>query len=229
MDGNTTITELIANGLVTLAAAFLGAWAAFKLESSDRKKQIEDDEVAAGNRALFTLVQIWSKLKQYQGEIVEDYRARPDAWLNLPVGPPVQDSALIFDMKDLSFVLEASPSTFQMIFLEQDRFRLAAYVIQERSELVLSEVFPRMSAAGLSLGEPITVGEMEKLLTVGITQQLKVFTKGIIKNVDEDVISSRETFEKLRTALKDVYPKRKFINFPKEQTAAEANVALKKT
>lgn len=220
--------DLITNGIITMAAAFAGAWAAFKLEHNSRKKDREDGEVAAGNRALFTLVQIWSKLKQYQGEIVEGYRARPDAWLNLPVGPPVQDGALIFDMKDLSFVLEASPSTFQMIFLEQDRFRLAAHIIQQRSELVLSEVFPRMSAAGLSLGEPITAGEMEKLLTVGITQQLRVFTEGIIKNVDEDVISSHETFEKLRTILKDIYPKRKFVNFPKEQTV-EANATQKKS
>ena len=39
----------------------------------------------AGNRALFTLYEIWNALVQYQKEAVANYRGRPDAWFNLPV------------------------------------------------------------------------------------------------------------------------------------------------
>lgn len=209
----TTIVELITNGGVTLAAAFLGAYAAFKLESNNRKKQIEEQDVAAGNRALFTLTQIWSRLRQYQKEMIEEYRTREDAWLNLPAGMPIQDNGLTLDMNDLSFLLQSKPAIFQLIFLEADRFRLAAEMINQRNELVLSQVHPRMSAAGVRVGGAESFENMESILTIGVVHQLKVYTAGIIKNVDEDLISSFEAYERLRASLKEIYPNRKFLDF----------------
>lgn len=209
----TTFVELIANGVVTLGAAFLGAWAAFKLESNNRKKQIEDGDIAAGNRALFTLTQIWSRLRQYQKEMIDRYRTRDDAWLNLPAGMPIQDNGLMLDMNDLSFVLQSKPAIFQLIFLEADRFRLAAEMINQRNELILSQVHPRLSAAGIRVGGAESPENMEAILTIGVVHQLKVYTAGIIKNVDEDLISSFEAYEKLRAALKEIYPNRKFLEF----------------
>ena len=78
--------------------------------------------------------------------------------------------------------------------------------------LVLSEVFPKLSAAGISVGEARPLQEIEALLGVGIVRQLKVLTDGIIKKTDEDVQSSRQAFTQLRATLMRLHPKEKFID-----------------
>ena len=54
--------------------------------------------------------------------------------------------------------------------------------------------------------------EIERLLGAGIVQQLRVLTTGIMLCIDEDVKSSHEAFVKLRTALKKIYPDRRFLD-----------------
>jgi hypothetical protein len=76
----------------------------------------------------------------------------------------------------------------------------------------LSEVFPKLSAAGISLREARPLQEIEALLGVGLVHQLRVLTEGIIKNIDEDVQSSLEAFTRLRATLMRLHPKEKFIN-----------------
>lgn len=75
-------------------------------------------------------------------------------------------------------------------------------------------VFPTLTSAGVQIAEQKTDIEIKKILGAGIVQQLTILTSGIIKNVDENVVSSRQTFERLRAALKKVHPTKKFIEFP---------------
>lgn len=229
MDGGTGFIEFVGNLLGTLVAAFLGAWAAFKLESSDRKKQDEEENVAAGNRALFTLLRIWNQQKQYQLEIVDRWRTREDAWFNFPAGMPLSDPSLVFDMKELSFVLQIKGAVFQYVFLEGDRFRNVAQMIDDRNNVILLEAWPRMSAAGLAIGQQMDVNEVKKILTTGVVRQLEILTAGIIKFIDENVVSSRSVFRDLRTALKEIYPKQKFIDFIDEQTPKRDSNGTSKT
>ncbi|MGB9141069.1 MAG: hypothetical protein WCB71_02600 [Aestuariivirga sp.] len=210
------IVELVGNFLGTLVAAFFGAWAAFKYENVARKQQREDEEVSAGNRALYTLSNIWNILKQYQKEVVKDWRNKEDAWLNLPVITPLDDNDTTFNIQDLSFLLGNHAGTFQEVLLEGTRFRFVAGLINRQSGLVLSEVFPRLSAANIQIAEQRPKGEIEKLLGVSTCHQLKVLVAGIIKNIDEDVASSRNAFVNLRAILKKIYPNRKFIDLPAE-------------
>lgn len=208
------IFELVANGMVTLGAAFFGAWAAFKYENSTRKKQQEDDEVAAGNRALYTLSNIWNISKQYQDEAVKNWRGKEDAWLNLPVTMPLDDNDTTFSMQDLSFLMDSYAGTFQEVLLQGTRFRFVATLIDRQKELVLSEVFPRLSAASIQIGEQRPQGEIAKILGISTCHQLKILVEGIISNIDQDVVSSRNAFASLRTVLKKIYPNRKFIELP---------------
>lgn len=207
-----SITEKeVVGALGALFGSFVGAGFAFYFAKLQRQKERLDDEVAAGNRALFTLYEIWNDLVQYQKEVVDEYRDRSDAWLNLSPSPyPIREHA--FDVKDLSFVLHRDAPTFQQVLLEGARFRLVSHYIGRRDMLVLSEVFPKLSAAGISPGEPRPLQEIEELLGVGIVRQLKVLTDGIIKNTDEDVQSSRQAFTRLRATLMRLHPKEKFIN-----------------
>ena len=199
--------------LGTLVASFAGAWVAFKFQRLHRAKERTDDEVAAGNRALFTLYEIWNALVQYQKEAVADYRDRPDAWLNLPVTHALRrEDSFLFDMKDLSFMLRGDAPTFQLVVLESVRARLVSHYINERERLVLSEVFPKLTAAGIGLRESRPESDFEAILGVGTVRQLRTLTDAIIKNVDDDVESSHKAFVELRTALRKIHPTQKFID-----------------
>ena len=206
--------EFIANVIGTLAAAFAGAFFAFKFDKNQRKEEKVNNEVAAGNVALFALSVIHNTLWQYQKEIVEKYRDKPDSWLNLEASLSVEQENTSFNAEDLSFLLQSNAGTFQQVFLEGIRFRFAARSIDRHTQVVLSEVFPRLSGAALRIGEKRPSDEIEKILGAGIVQQLKILTAGIIKNVDENVISSRDAFVKLRASLKIIHPNGTFIDLP---------------
>src|SRR3569832_712067 len=69
--------------LATLVASFAGAWGAFLLENERRKREAEDRNIGAANRAIYTLFNLWNILEQYRKEVLEAYRGKPDAWLNV--------------------------------------------------------------------------------------------------------------------------------------------------
>ncbi len=199
-------------GIGTVVASFAGAWFAFRFAKFQRTQEREDDQVAAGNRALFTLIKMYNALRQHQKEVVDPYRDKSDAWLNLHVSQPL-DGSLSFDMKELSFVMQAAATTFAEVLIEEERFRLAAFLVKEHRRVMLSEVWPRLEAAGIRVGENRPVAEIESIIGVSTVHTLKVITDAIIKNFDENVISSKRAFKKLRGALKWIYPNRKFVDF----------------
>ena len=209
---NLQITENIYGVVGTLIASFAGAWFAFKFARMQRDKERIDNEIAAGNRALFTLSVMWNETKQHQKEVVEPCRGKVDAWLNLHVSQPLNER-LSFDMKDLSFLMQSDPTVFQQMILEEERFRFAAYLIEEHRTLALTETWPRLESAGLRIGESRPQGEIEMILGAGMVQKLKVTTDAIITNFDRNEVSLREAFTNLRIALKKTYPDRKFIDF----------------
>jgi hypothetical protein len=203
--------ELVA-AIGTLIASFAGAWFAFRFAQLQRQKERVVKEVAAGNQALFMLQEIWNTQLQYQREIVEPHRNRPDAWLNMSASHPFDDRGIAFDIEGLSFLLRGHASAFQQVQLEHRRFQLAALLVKDHRQLALSEVFPRLSAAGIGVGESQENKEIETILGPGIVRQLNVVTDSLTRNVDENVKSSMETFKSLRAALKAIHPKQKFID-----------------
>ncbi|SEI44145.1 hypothetical protein SAMN04244579_00477 [Azotobacter beijerinckii] len=198
--------------LASLAASFAGAWAAFALESRRRKREEEGKSIGAANRAIYTVFTLWNVLEQYRKEVLEPFRGKPDAWLNLAANPtiPVGDSK--FQAGDLQFLLQTTHANiFATLLLEEQRFGLAIDLIRSRSSLVLEEVFPAMAAAGIGVGQPMHQAHVEQALGIDVTHKLKQLTVAIYTNVDEDLVSLRTTYEQFRKVLQELYPKQKFL------------------
>lgn len=141
--------------LAALVASFAGAWAAFKLQAHEKKEDHERRNVGAGNRAIYDVYAFWNALENFRKEVLEPFRGRPDAWLNLAAHPAVPAGVDRFDASTLQFLLEEGhASVFAALMLEERRFYLAIELIQSRSQLVLETVFPRMATAGFRLGQP---------------------------------------------------------------------------
>jgi hypothetical protein len=198
--------------LATLVAAFAGAWGAFLLESQRRDREARDRNVGAGSRAIYTIFNLWNSLEPYRKEVLEPYRGRPDAWLNVAANPAIAVGEHRFQAGDLQFLLQSEHAqTYAALFLEEQRFSLAVQLIRIRSELVLQDVFPRMAAAGFTVGKNASQEDVEKTLGVDLTHKLKEITSAIYKNVDEDLASLVSRHNELRAAMKQLHPKRKVL------------------
>ena len=207
-----------------MVASFAGAWAAFTLEGNRRKQEKEDREIAAGNRAIYAVYSLWNILEQFRKEVLEPFRKREDAWLNLaahPAGPASPDR---FQVAELQFLIERSKaSVFATLLLEEQRFDLAIGLIRARSELVLNEVFPKMAAAGIGVGKAWDQEKIEEALGIDVCHKLKVTTAAIFKNVGEDLESLKSAYTLLRNSLKEAFPDRKFLEIVFEQQGTQQN------
>ena len=198
--------------LIALIASFAGAWAAFRFESRRRKSEEDEKRIGAANRAIYVVYHYWNILEQFRKEVLEPHRDRPDAWLNLAAHPAVPVPTDSFLPNDLQFLLQVEKAeVYVALMLEEQRFLLALGLIKARTQLVLNEVFPKMSAAGIGLGRPVLQDRVEAVLGVGVTHQLKEITAALYKNVDEDLASLRATHDQLRSAMKSLYPCKKFL------------------
>jgi hypothetical protein len=196
----------------TVAGSFAGAYFAFRLQRLRAEEERNDQRVAALNNALFQIFRMWNALRQYQREHLEPFRGRRDGWLNLSATPVAQHAAVQFEGKELSFLLSTPKNNvFARVMLEEERYRLATALIEKRSELVLKEVFPRMSKAGIAVRENRDERDVEKILGIDIAHQLRQLTDHIFSFVDADEKSLREVYDELRSVAKGLFPTKAFI------------------
>ena len=203
--------ELLA-ALATLIASFAGAWAAFALESHQRKRESEAKNIGASNRAIYTVFNLWNVLEQYRKEVLEPFRGKSDAWLNLAANPTIPVGEPRFQVGELQFLLQTPHAeVFAKLMLEEQRFALAMDLIRARSSLVLGKVFPSMAAAKIEVGQSAIPSEIERAIGIDVTHTLKELTLSIYANVDEDLTSLKNTYEQLTKAMKAIYPRQKFL------------------
>jgi len=205
--------DRIAAVLGSILGTFLGALLAFTFAKFTRNQIRNDENVAAGNLALFALVSMYNKTKQYQGEVIDLYRNRHDAWLNLPVTFQLDMGGLFLDPKSLAFIAQSYPAIFADVLLEEERFRLVAHMVTSHRSLCLEKMWPRLSEAGVPLGGSHALSEIEGILGPALVQQARVTSAGIIRNIDQNVLSLVSAFRALRKKLKELYPSRKFMDF----------------
>jgi len=198
--------------VLALAGTFVGAYLAFRLERSDRQRKLLEARNAEGNLALFALFQMWNVLYQYKTDVIDVAPKGEDKWLNMAVTPPYAHENLAFNASALHFLLEGKDNNLiSQLFLEQRRYYAAIELINRRSHLHLEKIFPRLTAAGIELNkqydERVIIG------AVGIDNVLvaRNLANSLTKNVIEDLASFRDTFERLRTQLRELLPGRKFI------------------
>lgn len=206
------VADLIVSSLATIAAAFAGAWAAFRFEDRSRRKETVDRHVAAANRALYTVFNLWNILAQFRKEVIDPVRGRADTWLNMPATVASGYGLTSFQADELAFLLQTDyAQAYTDLLLEEQRFAIAMELIRTRSQLILSRVFPRMAAAGVAVGGQLTENDIVRIVGIDTVHELKPVTESIVSHVDEDVQSLRVVHNKLRAAMKGIYPKKDIL------------------
>ncbi len=208
--------------VVTLLATFVGAWAAFAFERGRRRDEQEVRNVGAANRALYTLFNIWNVLEQFRKTVIEPYRGKHDAWLNMAATFPSKTGLATFEAGELAYLLQTPHATvYATLMLEEQRFAFAVSLIEMRSSLVLNEVFRALGQAQVTVGTPLPEADVERIIGIDTTRKLKVVTDSLIKNIDEDLLSIVAAYDELQKFMKIIYPERKLIRVQFELEAAK--------
>ncbi len=200
--------------IATLAAAYLGAWAAYKLADNKNKREYRDACLQNGNRVLFALYERIKALKLVQTQSINPQRDHP---LNMISMRPLLNYSYPeseFNIESLMFILGTKHKQLLLdLQNEKECFRVAFSLIKHRSELHYHYVQPAIEASGLQEGGDYTRQDFIDALGERIYAQLTQATDDLIENVDKTIVSSEIIKARLVTALKDMFPGNTILNF----------------
>jgi hypothetical protein len=202
------------NPVATLIASFGGAWAAFKLQASERTSEVRRKNVAAANQALFVMMRQANTLRLYQHDHINPHRSHPGRHLAIQATLPHETESLKFDFSSLDFLDQ--PKEQQLLFdlsIEERRYVEAIRAINARSEIILNQVHPRASAAGLLDGSSYGKSEMLSAIGQPLYNMLERLTTDMIWHVDRTSDSIVATKDKLLSVVRARYPDVKFVDF----------------
>lgn len=205
----------IVNPLATLIAAFMGAWAAFRWQSVAKHEEDKKTMIAAGNRALATLLEQVNTLKLFQNDCMEPMRDNPGRHLAMQPLPDYQENMAQLEFKSLNFLLE-DPRHHQVLFelsIEDMRFRETLKAINRRSQHHLKVIQPCLAAAGIQEGREYTEMDFKRAISEFDYIHLRRLTDQVEFHVDRTVDSLYSMKDRLRTALLDQLPGGKFLDF----------------
>lgn len=185
---NATLITAVAS----FAAAGFGSYFAFLLQN--RKEQLGEfnKQRKAVNRAIFNLSHLWNSQNQYYNEVILPDKESPAPWLRMQANISTQFLDLSFDIDGLFFLADTEHAQFlSRFYLEEQRFEIVKDLIQERSGVVLNQLYPKMEKLGVRAGEKFELQTVERELGPDLVGKLKTLTNAIITNIEENIESTK--------------------------------------
>ena len=209
------ITDAISAG-TTLIAAFSGAWYAFRLSSKNENRKLIQDQLAAGNRAIFILLRQFNELSAIQHQLINPHRDDPQRYINMSPALALEFSHLRVDVDSISYLLETDDRQVLLdIIVEEERFQTAIRAINERSEFLYETIQPLFAKSGLTNGQEYSDDYIKSILGENHFVHLQKSTEQSIQIVDETILSLMQIGQRLRNILTKLYPKDTIIGFNK--------------
>lgn len=200
--------------IATLAAAYLGAWAAYKLADNKKKREYTDACLQNGNRVLFALYERIKALKLVQKQSINPQRDHPLKMISMRPLLNYSYPESEFNIESLMFILGTKHKQLLLdLQNEKECFNVAFSLIKHRSELHFHHVQPAIEASGIQEGGDYTRQNFVDALGERIYAQLTQATDDLIENVDKTIESSEIIKTRLVKALKDLYPGSTILNF----------------
>lgn len=149
----------------TLAAAFLGAWTAFYLESRSRGREDRQNKLDAANSLIYALFERSSIANYLKAELLDPKRHDPLRFLSIE---PIRDfhrpeSKIL--VQDISYIFQTN---YRYLVIElhviEQRFNALVKLIKRRSELHLNEIQSKLDEAGLKEKDEVTLSQIEEIV-----------------------------------------------------------------
>jgi hypothetical protein len=205
------ILEAVFAGLITMVAAFGGAWYAFRLSDKAKARETEQAQVAAINRAQFTLIQQINTLRFIDAQIVEPVRSHSGRFIAMRPGLPVTATSRL-DIDSLLFLLETEDRELLFrLLVEQQRFDEALKALNERSHLHINILQPKLVAAGIQENREYSSEELIRALGPEFATRLERLTDDTILHIEKNIESGLALVGEFHAKMKARFPKRSII------------------
>lgn len=200
--------------LATLLAAFYGAKFAFKFQQDKEIEDAKKGNLINANAAIFALSRMANNLFLYQRDVINPARSHPIRFLELRPTQDLEKEFIQFDCNSLAFLLETEHmNLLGETLAEVEKYRAAIETINNRSRLHIQTIQPKMEQFGFTAGNAINLTEIEQCLGDRLNATLLQSTEQVIDHVDSTLETLKATGDRLRKAIKELYPKEKVIGF----------------
>ena len=211
--GGATANDLIPAAF-TLVAAFLGAWVAFSLEASSRKRERREAQLEAANKLLFAMSERLSPLFVFRHDFVEPVRHKPGRMIEMEPVSNYREPQSQLDAQSVAFLFQSKHKHLLLkLSLANDVFNAAIDAIRFRSDIHINIFQPMMASAGLTLGQEITGEKIHKIVGDRNYHMLKDSTEILIAQVDKAVVGGDELRGELIEAFSEEFSAKEIFSF----------------
>jgi len=183
--------------VVTLVAAFMGAYSAFLLQNSKQKKEQTALRVESGNKSIFNLIRSYNTFLAFKKQFVDPHIDNPGRFVAIP--PSVGfDGKSDFDFHSLAYLFELEdPNVLGELSSFQAEVQATIAVIQERSYMHMNGVQPSLEKVGFVEGNDIAIGDIKNALGERLTAMMIQGTDQMIEGIDSILKDAETLIERL--------------------------------
>lgn len=191
------------SGLITLFAAFIGAYSAFLLQNKKQESELISQRVNSGNKAIFQIIRNYNSFGSYKKQFIAPFITLPAKFIAIP--PSINfTSNTSFDFDSLAYLFEyESPGILADLAIFQASVESTTEAINQRSYLHINVVQPTLEKAGFSDGQDITKEQLESILGERLIVTMEQNTDQIIEGIDSILLNA----EKLISELHEIHIK----------------------
>ncbi|WP_315136757.1 hypothetical protein [Achromobacter marplatensis] len=191
-----SIAQINIGALSTLAAAFGGAWLAFRFESVRRQKERQDQEAEQFQRIVFLLGMQLNTIEQFSRDALVPHHDKPCRELWIPaVNLPVPLKSFAIEFQGLAPMLKSEYLGFGFAaVIANARAEALATLVDRRESLHVTEYQQQLRLVPPSASDGRTIQEIQDHCDEATLQTLKRYT-------DEIYEQTESTLEKLDAAL----------------------------
>lgn len=203
--------DFLGNVVAAFAGALVGAYSAFRLEVFRENLAERDEQIAAGRRALFALLEQCTFTYNLNSQFLERMRKAPELAWTIPTPFIAERGSATLDTASLGFLLEAKRSELlYRLATGEARFRDLQLALRERAKLNLDfqQQIERQLQGTQVLPPPDKLAEMSG---PRMFRQLSDLTNEILLAAAEAMGWNRDNAKALREALQERFPKAHFF------------------
>ena len=193
--------------IITLAAAFSGAWYAFRLQSEKAARDSQERDVRSANNAIFEMTRWYNKLHGFKMQFIEEHRNNPLKHLFILPAAGGSLGRPEINYESLSFIFKSSnPNILGTMSLAEQEVASTIDVIVQRSKLHVDVFQPAVERVETRLGYSFPPSEIEKELGSRHSQLFRMLTDYMVSGVDDSLSALRQNIDLLKAETKAMYP-----------------------
>jgi len=221
--------QAIGTILAVVAAIWISRHQAKVTRRRDEEKVTKEKrrrDLAAGNRAIFTMIRQINKLLNIQRQVIDPFRGNPAALVEMPPMEGLDAEQIEVDIDSLDFLLEgAHGDLLGEIAVAQSKYDGAISALKQRARVHMYEAQPRFERAPIAAEGHTESSMRDVVLGPRVFETLKQSTEQAVSLVDSSLVHLKATANQLTANLKETFPGDKIVSFiiPESQGSLDAS------